>query len=59
MYTDGISAIGYDVCCQGNRETDIGWEEDVKFALSMYNIMCIYSSVKRIIRTENHAASFL
>lgn len=58
MYTDGISMIGYDACCQGDCETDADWEEYVKFALSMYNIVCIYSLLKSIIiRPENHTIS--
>lgn len=52
MYTDGISMMGDDACCQGDRKTDADWENDVKFALAMYNTVCIYSLVKRIMRTE-------
>lgn len=53
-YTDGISMMGDDACCQGDHKTDADWKENVMFALSMYNTVCIYSMVKRIMRTENH-----
>lgn len=58
MYTDGISMMGYDACCHGDHETDIGREEDVKFALSINNLMCVYSLVNRIVRVEYHVALF-